>query len=89
MSFAPILAPSDLHCQQPLMRDWICSTMGEQMSKHNYKIAAIFFVFMVLSRAADNPFTGKWKIDASKSSFSDGTFPKNMSIVIDLNFRSR
>jgi hypothetical protein len=56
------------------------------MSKHNYKIAAIFFVFMVLSRAADNPFTGKWKIDASKSSFSDGTFPKNMSIVIDLNF---
>ena len=60
--------------------------MGEKMSKHNYKIAATFFVFMVLSRAADNPFTGKWKIDASKSSFSDGTFPKNMSIVIDLNF---
>jgi hypothetical protein len=56
------------------------------MSKYNYNIAAIFFVCTVLSRAADNRFTGKWKIDASKSSFSDGTFPKNMSIVIDLNF---
>ena len=50
------------------------------------KIAALAFVFMALSQAADDPFTGKWKIDASKSSFSDGTFPKNMSIVIDLNF---
>lgn len=53
---------------------------------HYFKIAALFVVFIALSRAADDPFTAKWRIDASKSSFSDGTFPKNMSIVIVLNF---
>jgi hypothetical protein len=36
--------------------------------------------------AAGFPFTGKWKIDAPKSSWSDGKFPKNMSITIDLAF---
>jgi hypothetical protein len=45
------------------------------MSRH-YKITALFFIFMVLSRAADDPFTGKWTIDASRSSYSDGSFPK-------------
>jgi hypothetical protein len=34
--------------------------------------------FIALSRAAGDPLTG--------SSFSDGTLPKNMTIVIDLNF---
>lgn len=58
------------------------------MSKLSHKIATVVFVFVVVSLAADDPFTGKWRIDASKSSFSDGTFPKNMSIVIDLNFGS-
>jgi hypothetical protein len=34
--------------------------------------------------AADDPFTGTWKIDAPKSSFSNGKFPKNMSITIQV-----
>ena len=34
--------------------------------------------------AADDPLNGKWKIDAPKSSWSDGKFPKNMSITMDL-----
>ena len=34
--------------------------------------------------AADDPFNGTWKIDASKSSFSNGKFPKNMSITIQV-----
>ena len=36
--------------------------------------------------AADNPYNGSWKIDAPKSSWSNGRFPKNMSIVITLTF---
>src|SRR5215468_11977594 len=45
---------------------------------------ALLLVRTVL--AADDAFTGTWRIVASKSSFSDGTFPKNMSITIDLKF---
>jgi len=37
-----------------------------------------------IAAAADDPLTGKWKIDAPKSSWSDGKFPKNMSITMDL-----
>jgi hypothetical protein len=36
--------------------------------------------------AADNSYNGSWKIDAPKSSWSNGRFPKNMSIVITLTF---
>ena len=39
-----------------------------------------------LATAADNPFQGKWKIDAPKSSWSDGKFPKDMSLVINMSF---
>jgi hypothetical protein len=38
----------------------------------------------VMALAADDPLNGTWKIDASKSSFSNGKFPKNMSITIQL-----
>jgi hypothetical protein len=40
------------------------------------------------AHAADFPFGGRWKIDAPKSSWSDGKFPKNMSITIDLVFQN-
>jgi hypothetical protein len=56
------------------------------MSKLKYRVATLLFVAAAASRAADDPFTGTWKIDAPKSSFSDGTFPKNMSITITLKF---
>jgi hypothetical protein len=41
-----------------------------------------------VAHAAGFPFVGKWKIDAPKSSWSDGKFPKNMSITIDLVFKN-
>lgn len=31
--------------------------------------------------------SGTWRIDASRSSFSDGTFPPNMSLTIDMTLR--
>ena len=37
--------------------------------------------------AADDPLNGTWKIDAGKSSFSNGKFPKNMSITIKLTIQ--
>ena len=36
---------------------------------------------------ADDPFSGTWKIDAPKSSFSNGKFPKNMSITIQVKIQ--
>lgn len=36
--------------------------------------------------AAGNPFAGTWRIDDSKSSWSNGKFPKNMSLAIVLSF---
>lgn len=36
---------------------------------------------------AADPFTGIWKIDAPKSSFSNGKFPKNMSITIQVTIQ--
>jgi hypothetical protein len=40
-----------------------------------------------IALAADNPFAGTWKIDAPKSSWSDGKFPKNMSLAITMSFK--
>ena len=37
--------------------------------------------------AADDPLNGSWKIDAPKSSFSNGKFPKNMSITIKVSIQ--
>ena len=34
--------------------------------------------------AASDPFDGSWKINDAKSSWSDGKFPPNMSLAIDL-----
>jgi len=45
------------------------------------------FVASGFASAADNPFTGKWKIDAPKSDWSDGKFPKNMSLEINMTFK--
>jgi hypothetical protein len=36
--------------------------------------------------AADSRFDGTWKINDAKSSWSDGNFPKNMSLTIVLKF---
>src|ERR1700681_687854 len=47
----------------------------------------MLLVFGTLAAAADNPFTGKWKIDAPKSSWSDGKFPHNMSLEINMTFK--
>ena len=57
------------------------------MLKLNPKMLTMFLVFGSLAMAADNPFTGKWKIDAPKSSWSDGKFPKNMSLEINMTFK--
>ena len=46
----------------------------------------IFSVCCGLAGAADNPFAGNWKIDASKSSWTNGKFPKNMSLEITMSF---
>ena len=37
-----------------------------------------------LAMGAASPFTGTWKIDDSKSTWSDGKFPPNMSLTIDV-----
>ena len=37
--------------------------------------------------AADNPYSGTWKIDTPKSNWSDGKFPKNMSLTITMSFQ--
>jgi len=37
--------------------------------------------------AADDPLNGTWKIDTPKSSWSNGKFPKNMSITIQLRIK--
>jgi len=39
-----------------------------------------------LSAAANNPFEGTWRINDVKSSWSNGKFPKNMSLTIKLSF---
>jgi hypothetical protein len=47
-------------------------------------LTAGFLLACGIGLAAEDPFTGTWKIDAPKSSFSNGKFPKNMSITIQL-----
>jgi hypothetical protein len=37
--------------------------------------------------AAGDPFNGTWKIDAPKSNFTNGKFPKNMSITIQVEIQ--
>jgi hypothetical protein len=49
-------------------------------------LAAALLLAGGVARAAGFPFVGKWKIDTPRSSWSDGKFPKNMSITIDLVF---
>lgn len=41
-------------------------------------------LFCIPALAVTDPFTGVWKINDSKSSFSDGSFSPNMSDTIDL-----
>ena len=41
-------------------------------------------LYGAIAFAANDPLDGTWKIDAPKSSFSNGKFPKNMSITIKL-----
>jgi hypothetical protein len=53
-----------------------------------YKWLAAGIVFCCgIGFGADDPLNGTWKIDASKSSFSNGKFPKNMSISIQVTIR--
>jgi hypothetical protein len=44
-------------------------------------------LYCAIGFAADDPLNGTWKIDASKSSFSNGKFPKNMSISIKVTIQ--
>ena len=57
------------------------------MFKSQIKIMILSVALGSMAMAADNPFTGKWKIDAPKSSWSDGKFPKNMSLEINMSFK--
>jgi hypothetical protein len=48
-----------------------------------YKLLTVgIALYCAIGFAADDPLNGTWKIDALKSSFSNGKFPKNMSITI-------
>ena len=49
--------------------------------------AAGLVLACVPALAADDPLQGTWKIDAPKSEFSNGKFPKNMSITIQLTIK--
>jgi hypothetical protein len=53
------------------------------MLRHSSFAAGVLFV-CAIGFAADDPLNGTWKIDAPKSGFSNGKFPKNMSITIQL-----
>ena len=55
------------------------------MTTHRILVAALLLGGIV--DAADNPYAGTWKIDTPKSSWSDGKFPKNMSLVIAMSFK--
>jgi hypothetical protein len=45
-------------------------------------LAVGIFLYGAIGFAANDAFDGTWKIDAPKSNFSNGKFPKNMSITI-------
>src|SRR5215467_15980388 len=53
------------------------------MFQHKWLVAGIVLT-CAGGFAADDPLSGTWKIDAPKSGFSNGKFPKNMSITITL-----
>ena len=50
-------------------------------------ILAAALLLAGIAHAADNPYAGTWKIDTPNSSWSDGKFPKNMSLVISMSFK--
>lgn len=52
------------------------------MIPNKWFVAGIFAC--AIAFAAGDPIAGTWKIDAPKSHFSNGKFPKNMSITIQL-----
>ena len=56
------------------------------MLERYFRIVTLSLLSYSLAQAGDNLFEGKWKIDAPKSSWSDGKFPKNMSLVINMSF---
>ena len=72
---------------------WRCETAdvyyGNTMSKA-LLVSKVFFAAGIalsvgsLAVAAGSPFDGTWKIDDSKSSWSDGKFPPNMSLTINV-----
>jgi hypothetical protein len=55
------------------------------MFRHKWLMASV--LCCAIGFAADDPFSGTWKIDAPKSSFSNGKFPKNMSITIKVEIQ--
>jgi len=56
------------------------------MFSHKWFAAGIV-LYGAIGFAADDPLNGTWKIDAPKSSFSNGKFPKNMSITIKVTIQ--
>ena len=56
------------------------------MLRHKWLPLAILLSCSI-ALAAGDPFNGTWKIDAPKSSFSNGKFPKNMSITITVSIQ--
>ena len=53
------------------------------MLRHK-RLVVGFVLCCAVAFAAEDPLNGTWKIDAPKSNFSNGKFPKNMSITIQL-----
>jgi len=53
------------------------------MSRHNW-VAMGILLACGTGYAADDPLNGTWKLDTPKSYWSNGKFPKNMSITIQL-----
>jgi len=56
------------------------------MFRHK-RFAVGIVLYCAIGFAAEDPLTGTWKIDTPKSSFSNGKFPKNMSITITLKIQ--
>lgn len=49
---------------------------------------AVVFAFTVAASAQNNPFTGTWKLNLSKSKYNPGPGPKEQVIVIDRTGRT-
>jgi hypothetical protein len=56
------------------------------MLKRFLALTSLTVVCSLSALAANSRFDGTWKINDTKSSWSDGNFPKNMSLTIDLKF---